>query len=456
MSTADLERLARETPGLVIALAAVVDRIEARGGRLPARITVAATPDVEDALRRVFSARVVRRAAEGHVRLELGALLRDAGPDAEATLVRTLYALTRREPRDPAAEARSARHALERALLAIEARAESAAARAFVASEVAKLATTDSPLLDQAQGEGLASAERLASDVVRTVDAVVRHRDAGADPVRAQVFASRVLGSSKALRRGTELHRRVTTALLEHDVPTLMLMDEAGVAPTPTAAQTFAFAVNGVLYDEAAASVLCFGPIVYTKRRRVSEERVRFDHVARHAALGESSRLVLQQLQGTDVERPAARRVTLLENLAPYLDYVDACVEAGQGDEIVLCSGGQANLAVVALVRRLAVHDIPIRHAGDLDRSGVLILRSLAKRAGARIAPLLMDAATHARFAPRGQPIARDELGRLEALLASDPPGSPCHDLLRVLRASRTWIEQEAFFEDVRSAILAP
>jgi hypothetical protein len=449
LTLSDLESLARSTPGLADALALVVDRAEARGGRLPARVTVRATPAVEEALRRCFSARVVRPAAEGYVRIEIGAFLRERGAGAEAALVRALYAATRREPRDPTAEDRAARQALERALAALEPSASTAPSRAFVRAELARLGGDEAPLLDRAREAGLASAERLAADVVRTIDGVVRHRESEAEPIRAQAFAARVLGSSKALRPGGELHRWVAEALFAHDPPTALMMDEAGLALTPAAAREFALGLSGVLHDEAAASVLCFGPVVYTKRGE------RFDHVARHAALGESSRLVLQQLRGATVERPAARRVTILENLAPYLDYVDACVEAGARDEIVVCSGGQANFAVVALLRRIGAHGVSLRHAGDLDRSGVLILRSLARRAGTPIAPLLMDAATHRRFAEHGRPIAREERARLAAMLAADHAASPCHDLLGSLSETGAWIEQEAFFEDVLAEIRA-
>jgi hypothetical protein len=261
--------------------------------------------------------------------------------------------------------------------------------------------------------------------------------------VRAQTLAARALGSSKALRRSGELFRWVSDAIVAHDPRTRRLLDEEGVPPTAAAERANALEVNGVLFDEAAASVLCFGPIAYTKRGQ------RFDGVARHAALGESSRIVVQQLRDAVLERPAARRVTIFENLAPYLEYVDVCVARGRVDEIVLCSGGQANHAVVGLLRRIAAYAIPTRHAGDLDRSGVLILRSLAKRTGAKIVPMHMDAATHRRFADRGQPISSAERGRLAALVQSDDPSALAHDLLRVLHSTGVWIEQEAYADDV-------
>src|SRR5688572_12113200 len=155
-------------------------------------------------------------------------------------------------------------------------------------------------------------------------------------------------------------------------------------APHERAARELALEAHGIFRDVAAASVLCFGPLVYDKRG------LRFDHVARHAELGEVSRLVVHQLAGAKLAETAIRAVTSIENVPPFLDYVDALVERGCNDELVLCSSGQASWAVVALLRLVAPLAVPIRHAGDLDRTGVLILRSLTTRVGTPIEPLCM------------------------------------------------------------------
>lgn len=449
LSISELERLAEETPGLADVVTILLDRVERRGGRLPARVTLAMTPAVATALGHIFSARAVTVIDGERARLELGAFLRDRGAGAEGAVVRALYALVRRTPRDPDADARTLRRDLERALVDLEPDARTAAARALLRAERARLATGDSPLLERAASPraGAAAGARFVAELVRCVDAVVEHRESAAEPVRVQVFSARVLGSSKALRRGTELHRAVSEALLAHDAGTRDAMLEAGFPLVPSFARHHALGLSGVLYDEAASSVLCFGPIIYAKRSAPGE---RFDHVARHARLGESSRILLQQLRDAEIARPAARRITLLENLATYLDYVDACVEEGDLDrEIVVCSGGQASFAVIALLRRLAAHGLPARHAGDLDRSGILILRSLAKRSGAPVAPAFMDAATHARFADRGRPITADERARLDAFVRTDLADAPGHDLARAILASGAWIEQEAFFDEI-------
>jgi hypothetical protein len=218
--------------------------------------------------------------------------------------------------------------------------------------------------------------------------------------------------------------------------------------PSIAAARRYALEALGIYKDEVAASVLCFGPLVY---RKGSE---RFDHVARHARLGESSRLIQHQLRDAMLERPAARRVTIFENLTPYLDYVDALIDRGIRDEIAVCASGQASWAVVRLIELSARHALPMRFAGDLDRSGVLILRSLRKRTGARIEPLCMGAATHRRFADRGQPISAREATLLTTMLAADPPDAPCHPLLAELDKTGVWVEQEAFAGDCLARVL--
>src|SRR5690606_479057 len=108
------------------------------------------------------------------------------------------------------------------------------------------------------------------------------------EPIRVQNFAARVLGSSKALRPGGDLFRLLSAALVDHDPRTRRALDEHGIPPHRTTELARALEVNGVFQDEAAASVLCFGPLVYEKRGQ------RFDQVARHSALGESSRLIVQ------------------------------------------------------------------------------------------------------------------------------------------------------------------
>jgi hypothetical protein len=95
---------------------------------------------------------------------------------------------------------------------------------------------------------------------------------------------------------------------------------------------------------------------------------------------------------------------------------------------------------------------LPIAHTGDLDRAGVLILRSLEARTFGRIEPVAMDRATFDRFAGQSRPLTDAEHPRLADQVRRDARASdasaPCADLLRALLAAGAWIEQEALFAD--------
>jgi hypothetical protein len=215
---------------------------------------------------------------------------------------------------------------------------------------------------------------------------------------------------------------------------------------TDRQALRLALEVNGVFRDEAALTVYCFGPLVYRKGTE------HFDHVARHAALGDPVPLSLAQLRGATVDELPVERALVIENQTPFLDYVEALAGTGRR-ELVVFSKGQASWAVVELLRRVARARVPIAHAGDLDRSGVLILRSLEARIMAPITPVAMDVATFRRYRDRGRPLGATERARLAELITRDPPGARGADLLAAILDAGTWIEQEAFFAP---AVISP
>ncbi len=456
----DLGQLCRQEPSLALALGQMLDRLERRG-KWTRTITLPPAPGLEAALRTAFSGPAVKRIAHG-ILLDLrcaraalpatavaatavaGAVPvpgRDEEPGADS-FARVLYSAIGRPPRDPRRESLERDLAIERALGDALASASTEASRSWARAELRALRRGQSEI---ARGRHAPSvAMRLARDVVRTVDAAI----AVEVPVRIQTFSAKVLGSSKALRPPGDLFRLASAALHDHDAATRELVELMGVPASLRAARSLALEARGVYRDEVAASVLCFGPIVYVKQRE------RFDDVARHAARGESSRLVQHQLRDAVLEAPRARRVTIFENLTPYLDYVDELVRRSVRDEIVVCSSGQASWAVVRLIELCARHGLPMRHAGDLDRSGVIILRSLVRRTGARIRPLCMGPATHRRFAARGQPITDAEKAALRDLLARDPEDAAGHDLLREIARTGVWIEQEAFADECLARIV--
>jgi hypothetical protein len=432
----------RAEPGLARVLDGILDRRERRGA-LPRSVTVAADRAVADALRDLVSARAVRDVSGGRVRIDLARADEVCRAQLGLAADELIYAALGRAPRDPLAEDTALRAALCRGLDSARSAAATDAAIAFLAGERAggECGAGDSYRL--AARDGVDRAVDDATAIARCIDAALAN-DA---PVRLQNFAARVLGDSKALALGGDLARRTGRALLD-DPRTRDDVMCAGVDPAGPGAYRTAFEVNGIFRDESALTAYCFGPLVYRKRGEP------FDHVARCAAHGDVVPLSLAQLRGAAVAELPARRVLVIENQTTFLDYIDAG-ERRAAAELVVLSSGQANWAVVQLLRLAARAGVPIAHAGDLDRSGVLILRSLARRVGAPVAPVAMDVDVHRRYRDRGLALAADERDRLAALVATDDPAYACHDLLVEILDSGTWLEQESFARDVLIAPIA-
>jgi Protein of unknown function C-terminus (DUF2399) len=408
------------------ALAAILDRREA-SGRLPQRLTVAVDPPAVTALRHIFSARAVSTSTPGRARLDL--------TSAPANLAALLYAALDRGPRDPADDRRRLQAELDRGLTALPPPSHPIAA-AFLAATRDDLAAARGDLWTLATERGPATALARTAQLVAALAAAATLTE----PIRIANFAARVLGDSKALAPGTDLALALARALLAHD-PSVQ-QDVASHHPTTIdGALARALESRGLIRDEAGVLVHAFGPLVYARRG------VTFAHVAEHARLGDPSPLSLAQLRGADLVELPVTQISLFENQAPFLDYVE---RADPARELVVFARGQATWAVVTLLRLCARSGAPVRHAGDLDRSGVLILRSLAARARVPIAPWHMDAATHARFAATaGRPLPPGERDRLDRLLAVDDPRAPAHDLLTAIAATGLWIEQEAISHEL-------
>jgi hypothetical protein len=415
------------TPAARGALDAILDRRE-RTGRLPRTITVDADAGAIAALREIFTAAAVSPLDAGRARLDLTRV----PPGVE--LERLLYAALERAPRDPAAEQRAVRDALVAALTALPP-PTNPTARAFLADECAAASSCAGDTWALAEARGSDHAAGLVADVATALAALLDRAEGNEQPIRTANFAARVLGNSKALAPGTDRALRLGAALLAYDRATQG--EVAGHQPaSPRHAAALALEARGLLRDDASVLVHAFGPLVYRRGDTT------FDHVARHAELGDPTPLSLGQLREARLVELPARRITLFENQAPFLDYVE---RADPRHELVVLARGQASWAVVVLLRMCGAVGAPIRHAGDLDRTGVLILRSLARRSHLAIEPWHMDVETHRRFAGDGRPIEADERGRIARLVAIDDPAAPCHDLLVELHRTGTWIEQETF-----------
>jgi hypothetical protein len=175
----------------------------------------------------------------------------------------------------------------------------------------------------------------------------------------------------------------------------------------------------------------------------------RFDAPALHYELGEPCRLLLLHLRDARVATLEAEKIVTIENETTFNDYIEWLRAQGR-EEIVLLSEGQANWAVVRLLRLLteAAPGLPLVHWGDMDRFGVLILRSLRRRTGLPIEPCWMDEATFRRCLPAGLPLPAGELKEIESLVAATPEETGA-GLLRAIAATGVWIEQEAVASDV-------
>ncbi len=431
-------QLARDT-----AVRAVVDAILNRcdrAGALPARMTIQCRSSEErQAAIRLLSAAAVHSAAgvDLAVRLDLAradARLRENGGPG---LSEVLYAAAGRQPRNLREEAEilGAHAARLGFALADEHRG---AAAGFLQEAAQRLAACRGELFDLGRSRGLAQLERELDFTARCIELA----EFNEKPVRLANFSRRATGSSKGLRTGDRRYMRVADALLAR-VPGLAARVAAeGFAEHPDR-RRFALECLNVFRNETPIDVLCWGRFVLEKQGR------RLDAPALHHELGEPCRLLLLHLRDARVSELRAEKILSIENETTFNDYTDWLQTSGR-DEIVLLSEGQANWAVVRLLRLLAekAPSIPIEHWGDMDRFGVLILRSLRRRTGLGIEPRWMDVPTFEQCATVALPLPDSECGEIDRLLAASDAqvGS---DLLRTLRQSRRWLEQEAVAEEV-------
>ena len=259
-------------------------------------------------------------------------------------------------------------------------------------------------------------------------------------PVRLANFSRRATGTTKGIRTGDARYILLADALLRF-LPGLADRVEAESPRDPSERRRLALECLGIFRNETPVDVLCFGSFVLDKRGAL------IDAPVAHRTLGEPVRLMLLHLRDAHATQVRASRIVSIENETTFNDYVDQLTEEG-GEEIVLCSQGQANWAVVRLLRMLheAEPTVPVFHWGDLDRFGVLILRSLRRRSGVPVQPLHMDPETLRRFSAEGLPLPPGEREEIDSLLkkrwttsattSSSPSGTPADGWSR--RRSRT------------------
>jgi Wadjet protein JetD, C-terminal len=417
---------------------AILDRCDCRGN-LPKQMALRCrTREEHEAAERLLSAAAVRPLRHGRaVRLDLARADASLRTEGWPGLSEVLYAAADRAPRNLRAEAVAlAEHAAERALTLAE--WQRGAAALFLRAQAERLATCRGELFELARAKGVARVEVELAVMARCIELAERNDQ----PVRLANFARRATGSTKGLRAGARRYARVTDALLRH-LPGLAEKVAAEGPREPTDRRRLALECLGIFRNETPIDVLCYGHIVLEKQGH------RFDAAALHHALGEPCRMLLLHLRGARIVAMRAERVVSIENETTFNDYVEWLRARGR-DEIVLLSEGQANWAVVQFLRMLAaaVPGVPLVHWGDLDRFGVLILRSLRQRTGLRVEPWWMDVPTFERFAHAGLPLPDGELEEIDSLLA-EPSAAVGTDLLGAIRGAKRWVEQETVAEEL-------
>ena len=418
---------------------AILDRCDHRGA-LPKQMALRCqTREEQEAAVRLLSAAAVRAAADGELVVRLDLARADARLRAEGwpSLSEVLYAATGRTPRNLHAEAAALGERAADGALALAGR-RTGAATAFLRAQAERLAGCRGEMFELARSEGVASLEEELVVVTRCIELAERNDQ----PVRLANFARRATGSTKGLRAGDRRYARVVDALLDH-VPGLADKVGSDGPREPSGRRRLALECLGIFRNETPIDVLCYGRLVLEKQGR------RLNAAALHHELGEPCRMLLLHLRDAAVVEMRAERVVSIENETTFNDYVEWLRARGR-DEIVLLSEGQANWAVVRLLSMLAVAapGVPFVHWGDLDRFGVLILRSLRRRSGLAIEPWWMDVATFERFVAAGLPLPEGEREEIESLL-STPPGDVGSDLLRAIRDAGRWVEQESVAEEV-------
>ncbi|GAB4237687.1 MAG: hypothetical protein OHK0028_15040 [Deltaproteobacteria bacterium] len=424
---------------------ALLDRCD-RAGALPAAMVYRCAREGErEALVRLLSPKAVREipsAGSGSpaVRLDLDRADRALRDGGGPSLRELLYAAAGRIPRDLRGE-KAALAAKAAAGVAAMAGTASGAAGAFLRDAAERIARGEGEDFRRAWEDGLDG----VMEELRIVAGCIAAAGGNDGPVRLANFSRRATGSTKGVRAGDRRYTRMADALLRF-LPGLADGVEAESPRDPSERRRLALESLGIFRNETPVDVLCYGDFTLEKRG------ARLDAPSAHHTLGEPVRLLLLALRGARVLRMRASRIVSIENETTFNDYVDGVKDAG-GGEIVLCSQGQANWAVVRLLRLLHEADpsVPVFHWGDMDRSGVLILRSLRRRSNVPVRPLHMDPETFRRFLAQGLPLPPGEAAEIDRLLAKggDDTGS---DLLAALRETGTWVEQETVADGVLRA----
>ena len=435
-----------KNPAVLRFVHVVLDKRDRRG-YFPRTITYRRTEKELRALDRFLPPLALKSKSDDRVVVHLGRVqdvlasdARDHGRDAW-DLEELFDRLAGREPRNMRFEADAFRSRfearVEEGIAEGERRARAAGAKASSAAfERCLRRLRDAASQERAAFRRLAreaSLPHVEEAVARLVAALAVVLAQRSEVLRLDVLSVLVAGSTKALRPDTQDYARLVQAL-GNEEPELLARLGRQARESPQVTRRFLLEHFGIVPNDVPLDVLVRGPLT------LDCDGEELGDVARLARRGLSAKLTYSVLTACSPRVPPGTRVVTVENETAF-----HMIAQRHPEDLVVFTSGQPSWPVILLLRKLAAGDprLEVRHFGDLDRSGLLILRSLRQKTELDIRPLWMDRETYEQCADLSIRLRPDELTALRSLAKSwdEPYG---HDIIAALIVNERWIEQEA------------
>jgi len=246
-------------------------------------------------------------------------------------------------------------------------------------------------------------------------------------------LGSRVTGSSKSFRVGSELYRLAAdwVAPFLDEAEMLAQIDDLA------SRRARVWEILGVEQNGAAITAMLGGPFVYHKQGRV------FNAIQQHFDLGEPSTLSLAQLAGIESLEPLFDTILTIENLTPFVETIQPPPLA---NALFVYTEGFPNRAVRRLLQLCCENlaGLKFLHWGDTDLAGVRILRNLAAIIGAPPAAFRCGPEDIAKHRERLIPLTPEQRENILRDLEARPHAAG-HEILEAVLQYDGWLEQEAW-----------
>jgi hypothetical protein len=246
-------------------------------------------------------------------------------------------------------------------------------------------------------------------------------------------LGSRVTGSSKSFRVGSELYRLAADWV----VPFLGEAEMLAQIDDLASRRARVWEILGVEQNGAAITAMLGGPFVYHKQGKV------FNAIQQHFDLGEPSTLSLAQLAGIESFDPLFNTILTIENLTPF---VEAIQQPPLANVLIVYTEGFPNRTVQRLLPlcRENIAGLKFLHWGDTDLAGVRILRNLAAIVGELPIAFRCGPEDMARHRERLIPLTPAQRENILRDLAARPQAAG-HEILEAVLQYGGWLEQEAW-----------